>query len=281
MEQFDLNDVLVAGKITRLWGRGGDVFARLGVSTNGSLVEKDDTKLSYVTLRFPLGVVAGKPVTLHEGDFARVTGFLTQNQIQVSLRRFLDTAGVDGFLDNIPQDDRPAWHAVQFKRQSAVLNVLALEMISPIGDVAAKNGETQDNNQVTLEGIVARRWDYPRGEQVDRFVRVAIYDRFTCTAEDEINPANGLPRRMAHYVNVILPNGEREIEVKARQRIRVTGALRDRGQRVSLHQAILETGQSQLAELIQRCPDTDRLHEITAQWESLHVTAESLIVYSR
>lgn len=272
MEQFDLNDVLVAGKITRLWGRGGDVFARLGVSTNGSLVEKDDTKLSYVTLRFPLGVVAGKPVTLHEGDFARVTGFLTQNQIQVSLRRFLDTAGVGGFLDNVPQEDRPAWHGIQFRRQSAVLNVLALEMIEPSGDAI---------NQVTLEGIVARRWDYPRGEQVDRFVRVAIYDRFTRTAEEEINPANGLPRRMAHYVNVILPNGEREIEVKARQRIRVTGVLRDRGQRVSLHQAILETGQSPLVELIQRCPDTDRLHEITAQWESLHIAAESLIVYSR
>jgi hypothetical protein len=274
MEQFDLNDVVVAGKITRLWGRGGDVFARLGVPSSGSLVEKDDTKLSYVTLRFPLGVVGGKPVTLQEGDFARVTGFLTQNQIQVSLRRFLDTAGADDFLDSIPKEDRQAWHAVQFKRQSAVLNVLTLETITP-------TGEETDNNQVTLEGIVARRWDYPRDKEVDRFVRVAVYDRWTRTAEGEVNPTNGLPRRMAHYVNVILPNGDREIEVKAKQRIRVTGALRDRGQRVSLHQAIVETGQAKTAELVQRYPGAERLHEITAQWESLHITAQAMIVYSR
>jgi hypothetical protein len=276
MEQFDLNDVIAAGKITRLWGRGGDVFARLGVPTNGNLVEKDDTQLIYVTLRFPLGNVGGKPVTLREGDFARVTGFLTQNQIQVSLRRFLDTAGADGFLDSIPQEDRPAWHKIQFSRQSAVLNVLALETLSP-----AANDVAQVGSQVTLEGIVVRRWDYPRGEQVDRFTRVAMYDRWTRMAEDVVNPANGLPRRMAHYVNVVLPNGEREIEVRRKQRIRVTGALRDRGQRVSLHQAILETGQAELAELIQRCPDVDRLHEISAQWESLHIAAQAMIVYSR
>jgi hypothetical protein len=193
-----------------------------------------------------------------------------------SLRRFLDTAGADSFLDSIPQDDLKAWREIVFRRSSSVLNVRALALLD---ENAPLSGPA---SQVTLEGVVAQRWDYPRGEEVDRFIRVAIYDRWTRTAEESPrNSKNGLPRRMAHYVNVVLPNGEREIEVRRKQRIRVTGALRDRGQRVSLHQAILETGQAELTELIQRCPDTDRLHEISAQWESLHIAAQAMIVYSR
>jgi hypothetical protein len=278
MEQFDLNTASVAGKITRLWGRGGDVFARLGVSNQGRLVEKDDAQTTYVTLRFPLGVVDKKPVTLNEGDFVQCNGYLTQNRTEVSLRRFLDTAGADSFLESIPQDDLKAWREIVFRRSSSVLNVRTLTLLEENAELSGPA------SQVTLEGIVAQRWDYPRGEEVDRFIRVAIYDRWTRTAEESPrNSKNGLPRRLAHYVNATLPEqaSQRGIEVRKKQRVRVSGTLRDRGYRVSLHQAMLETGQSELVELIQRCPDTDRLHEITAQWESLHVAAEALIVYSR
>lgn len=195
-----------------------------------------------------------------------------------SLRRFLDTAGADSFLDSIPQDDLKAWREIVFRRSSSVLNVRALALLDENGPLSGPA------SQVTLEGVVAQRWDYPRGEEMDRFIRVAIYDRWTRTAEESPrNSKNGLPRRLAHYVNAILPEqaSQRGIDVRKKQRVRVTGTLRDRGYRVSLHQAMLETGQTELVELIQRCPDTDRLHEITAQWESLHVAAEALIVYSR
>lgn len=277
MEQFDLNSVVLAGRIIRLWGRAGDVYARLRVSNRGLLAEDDDAQSTYVTLRFPQGTVRGKPITLGEGELVRVSGYLTQHQIEVSLRRFLDAAGEADFLKSVPSDDAPAWHAITFERNSNVLNVRALRFPTDEQEDADDESVSNAVNQAILEGIVARRWDYPRNGSVERFVRLAIYDRFTRTMAT--NDQRGLPRRLAHYVNVQLPDSER-INPQPKQRLRVSGSLRDRGHRVTLHEALLSTGKSEVIELIQRLPDASRLHTISAQWESLHVQAEAVIVYS-
>lgn len=268
MEQFDINQVNLAGKIIRVWGRADDVYARLRVSNRGWLVEEDDAQSTYVTLRLPQGMVAGKAVTLGAGDVVKLSGFLTQHQIEISLRRFLDAAGEMEFIESVPPQDAPAWHAIVLRRNSNVLNVRTL--------ANASAGEEAKVNHVVLEGIVARRWDYPRDDKVDRFVRLAIYDRWTRTMGGPYR--RGLPRRLAHYVNVLLPDGLRE--PKPKQRLRVTGELRDRGRRVTLHEVLLGTGKAEIAELIQRLPYAERLHTIRAQWESLHVQAEAVILYS-
>lgn len=281
MEQFDLNSVVLAGRIIRLWGRAGDVYARLRVSNRGVLAEDNDLQSTYVTLRFPQGAVRGKPITLGEDELVRVSGYLTQHRIEVSLRRFLDAAGEANFLQSVPSEDVPAWRAITFQRNSNVLNVLSLRLLEGAQGPEADDEEGSASNAVNhavLEGIVARRWDYPRNGGAERFVRLAIYDRFTRTAKEE--GRRGLPRRLAHYVNVLLPEDER-INPQPKQRMRVSGSLRDRGHRVTLHKALLSIGKSEVVELIQRLPDASRLHTISAQWESLHVQAEAVIVYSR
>ncbi len=63
-ERFDLNSVIVAGTVQKLWGRGEDVFARLRVSTRRKIEETEDKFVSYVNLRFPEGEVQGNPVSL-------------------------------------------------------------------------------------------------------------------------------------------------------------------------------------------------------------------------
>lgn len=286
MEQFDLNSVVLAGRIIRLWGRAGDVYARLRVSNRGVLAEDDDSQSTYVTLRFPQGAVRGKPITLREGELVRVSGYLTQHQIEVSLRRFLDAAGEADFLQSVVSDDLPAWRTITFQRSSNVLNVRALRLLEGAREPtrgeqeADEDDESASNavNHAVLEGIVARRWNYPRNGSVERFVRLAIYDRFTRTAKAE--GRRGLPRRLAHYANVLLPEDER-INPQLKQRLRVSGSLRDRGHRVTLHEALLSMGKSEVVELIQRLPDASRVHTISAQWESLHVQAEAVIMYSR
>ena len=56
-EQFDINSAKLAGEVQKLWGRGGDVFARLRVSQRGLLVETDEAQSSFTNLRFANGMV--------------------------------------------------------------------------------------------------------------------------------------------------------------------------------------------------------------------------------
>ena len=67
-ERFDLNMAVLAGIIHSVWGSGSDVFARLGLSTRGQLVEEDDQFTAYVTLRFADGMVSGQPITIQKGS---------------------------------------------------------------------------------------------------------------------------------------------------------------------------------------------------------------------
>jgi hypothetical protein len=282
-----MNNVTVAGVLQKLWGRGRDVFARLRVSQRGLLAEPEDVHACYVTLRFPEGSVGGKPVTLQPNATVRVNGFLTHTEIDETIRKFLEAAGVPDLLNDVPPEDLDAWREIGFRRRSAVLNVLSLAMLDTEGQVLEAAGQGDEMsldilNQAALEGVIAQTWEYQRNGGVDRFARLAVYDCHTRTEDREGN--FGRPRRKPHYITVLFPAGKttggHEVQVSEKSRIRVVGELHDLGQRVTLHDALTRTGKSHIMELIQRLHGAERLHDISTQWETIHVRAGAVIVYT-
>ncbi|MFZ5884010.1 MAG: hypothetical protein ACOYYI_09550 [Chloroflexota bacterium] len=278
-EQFDLNAATVAGTIVKLWGRNRDVFLRLRVSLRGDVQETEDVYACYVTIRIPDGTIGGKLVTLQPGIVVRVDGYITHANYEETLRRFLNVAGRDDFFDkHIPPEDLDAWRAIQFRRQNAVLNALKIEPLA-----AGKKSQGEIVNLADLEGIVAKKWEYPRGKAVDQFVRIAVYDEYT-PARDDKKGNFGKPYRQPHYVNVLFPDGKTvegiEVKVKTKQRIRVRGEFRDQGRRVTLRDALVSLGSSDVIDMMGRVINPEALDEISAQQESLHVLANAVIVYN-
>jgi hypothetical protein len=264
-EHFDVNQATVSGEISKIWGRGGDVYARLRVP---SQAEGQD---SFVNLRFPNGTVQGRDIDLQPGDMVQVSGWLTHSEFYESIRKFLSAAlGEEKtFFDGIPADDLEAWRAIEFRRVNATLNVLSLE---------AANGHPV--NRAVVEGIVARQWSM--GEK-DHCVRLAIYDEHTPTTTKKEGNFGRL-RRKPHYVNVILPDGRtisgREVTLREKDRVRVTAALTSQGYRVTMHQALVNTGNAAVIQLMQRLPNAGNLQQISAQQESLSLEAAAIIVYA-
>ena len=283
-EQFDMNTACVTGTIQKIWGRNEDVFSRLRISLRGQAVETDDAQSCYVNLRFPGGTVPGQDLSLQPGDAVQVTGYLTHNEFDESIRKFLEAAGKPEFLDNAPPDDLPAWQAIVFKRVNTTFNVESLILLD---DNQKAAGKAPTINRVVLEGIAAREWTHTHGEnnseegREDRYLRLAVYDRHTRVTNEKGN--FGRPRRKPHYITLLLSGGKvagREVVARLKDRLRVTGAVRDRGYRQTLHEALLRTGDSSVIELMQRLPNAQTLHEIAAQMESGHVEASAVIVYA-
>lgn len=277
-EQFDLNVATVAGTIVKLWGRNRDVFLRLRVSLRGDVQETEDTYSCYVTIRIPDGMIGGKLVTLQPGVVVRVDGYITHANYEETLRRFLNVADREDFFDkHIPPQDMEAWRAIQLRRQNAILNALKIE------PVVGKKSQGEGVNLVDLEGIVAKKWEYPRDKAVDQFVRIAVYDEFTPTRDDKKGNF-GKPYRQPHYVNILFPGGKTtegiEVKIKTKQRIRVRGEFRDQGRRVTLRDALISLGSSDVIDMMGRVINPEVLDEISAQQESLHVLANAVIVYS-
>lgn len=275
-EQFDLNHVTTAGTIAKLWGRNRDVFLRLRVSLRGDAQETDDAYSCYVTVRIPNGTIDGKLITLLPGAAVSVEGYLTHANYDETLRRFLNVAGAEDFLEaHVPTEDLDAWRAIQVKRQNAILNATCVE---PLG-----TGGVKIVNLVDIEGVVVRTWEYPRGDAVDRFVRVAVYDEHTPIREDKKGNF-GRPFRQPHYINVLLAGGKTaddiDVVVRPRQRIRVRGELRDQGRRVTLRDALLSLGSTDVVELMGRVVNPDTMNDISAQQESLHILASAAVVYN-
>jgi hypothetical protein len=288
-EHFDLNTVTVAGVVQKLWGHEGEVFARLRISRRDLLVETEDAHTSYVTLRFPEGCVGGSPITLQAQSIIRVGGYLCHHWIQETLRRFLETAGDQTFFEWVPADDLPAWQDVTFRRSSAILNVLYLGLLDENGLTTESHGSEKDFeagtlNRAVLEGIISgKRWSCIHDDGVDEYARLAAYDRYTSI--DKRRPGNfGQPLRRPHYVNVNFPDGKtsngHEVQLPPKARLRIVGHLSDRGQQVTLHDALVRTGSKKAIALMQRLPGTERLHEISAQWETLHIRTDAAIVYT-
>jgi hypothetical protein len=287
VEQFDLNTATVAGTIIRLWGRSGDVFARLRVSLRGELRETDDAQSIYVNVRIPNGMVKNQPVTLQPDEIIMVKGYMTHASYDETLRKFLQVAGESSFLDeNIPAEDLETWRSIQFKRQNAILNAVELTPLAEgrrAGLSLSKPYKIDAVNFVDLEGIVVKTWEYRRDGEVDLFMRIAVYDEWT-TISREKKGNFGRPFRQPHYINILLPGGRtsqgKNVSAKIKQRIRVRGEIRDKGHRMTLHESLLALGSSEIAEMMGRVINAERMQEISAQQESLHVLANAVIVYN-
>jgi hypothetical protein len=280
-EQFDLNTATIAGTITRLWGRSGDVFARLRVSLRGELRETDDAQSAYVNIRIPNGMIGNAPITLQPEDVVLVKGYITHANYDETLRKFLSVAGELTFLDkNVRAEDLDSWRSIQFKRQNAIINAVELSLMMEAGK---KQNKIENLNFIDLEGVVARTWEYKRDGEVDLFLRIAVYDEWT-TVSSEKKGNFGKPFRKPHYVNVLLPGGKtvqgKLVNAKAKQRIRVRGELRDKGHRVTLHESLMTLGSSEVAEMMGRVINAEKMSEISVQQESLHVLANAVIVYN-
>jgi len=280
-EQFDLNTATVAGTIIRLWGRSGDVFARLRVSLRGEIREAEDASSVYINVRIPNGMIGETPVTLQPEDVVLVKGYITHANYDETLRKFLSVAGELTFLDNnIPAEDLNAWRSIQFKRQNAVINAVEL---TPVIEANKKKSKIESLNFIDLEGVVARTWEYKRDGEADLFLRIAVYDEWT-TVSSEKKGSFGRPFRQPHYVNILLPGGKtaqgKSVSAKTKQRIRVRGELRDKGHRVTLHESLMMLGSSEIAEMMGRVINAEKMSEISVQQESLHVLANAVIVYN-
>jgi hypothetical protein len=282
-ERFDLNGVVVAGTVIKLWGRGEDVFARLRVSTRGKIEETEDAFASYVNLRFPEGEVQGNPVSLSPGVQVRIAGFLTHTSYHERILKFLDAAGAKNFLEGVPEEDLAAWRNINFLRRNAMLNVLGIHWIGSDAEFGKKKlAESKDNNNVSLEGIVARVWEYRHKEGVHLFARLACYDKWTPTVPGKADHF-GRPRRKPHYLTVKLPDGKAggvPVKLEKKMRVRVTGFMADQGECVTLRENLLDTGSEEVIKLMGRLPNADKLADISAQQTSLHIEAGALIVYS-
>jgi len=271
-EQFDMNSATLAGVVQKLWGHNGDVFARLRVSRRGQLVETEDAQSSLIILRFANGMVGENDLSLQPGDAVRVAGYLSHSEFAETIRNFLEAARKPDFLENVPKEDLSAWQAITFKRVNTMFNVDTLDLLD------SKKPGVGVINRVVLEGPIAKHWTHSE----DVYLRMAVYDQHTRVTKEKGN--YGRPRRLPHYLTIVLPGGKstggREVVANVKDRLRVTGELHDHGYRRTLHEMLLGTGSTAVMDLLQRLPNADELHALSAQQESLHVVASAVIVYA-
>ena len=166
-----------------------------------------------------------------------------------------------------------------------MLNVLGIQWIGTdvqFGEAELLKEYEDAQNKVTLEGIVAKVWEYPHSDGAHLFIRIASYDKYTPTVPGQ-GDRFGRPRRKPHYLTVKFIDGTVNgipIKLEKKLRIRITGKMADQGGRSTLREELLDTGSEEVIALMGRLPNADKLSEISAQQSSVHVEAESLIVYS-
>lgn len=287
-ERFDINHVAACGIIGSVWGRNGDVFARLTVSTRNREFETDPRHSAHVTLRFSQGILGSKAVSLRQGDEAWIEGYLVHKEYHETLRRFLEDAHAQTFLDHVDPSDLNAWRGLTLKRRNGLVNVHYMSLHprddSPNEDFGLSENDTRFGcNLALVEGIVARVWEYRHDGGTDLFARLAVYDPNTPVDTRSIGSFGRL-RRFAHYVTVRFQNGTvpgmDAVKLHEKMRVRVTGQLRDQAQVVSLRDELLKTGSPKVAAMMQRVTDPSQLSGIQCQQESLHVLATGLVIYT-
>jgi hypothetical protein len=276
-ESFDLNQVQLTGLITSTWAKRSDVFARLRVGE-----EKHGV---HVTLRIADGMIGGDLVSLQPGDHVETKGYLIQHEYYESIRKFLEEASASSFLDSVDPADLDSWRKLLFRRRNALVNVLSMRLLAgnkPLAEFGPA-AEVRYANRASVEGVVARVWEYPHSGGVDLFARLAVYDEHT-RIEPGAEGNFGRPRRQSHFVTVRFLNGKTgvgiPIRLKLKARIRVVGELRDKAQVVSLHEELLGIGLPHIPEIMGRVVNAERMSEIHNFQESLHVVAEACITYS-
>jgi hypothetical protein len=133
-------------------------------------------------------------------------------------------------------------------------------------------------NDVQIEGIVTKVWTRSTrsngSADPDVYARLALYDRYAEVLPPKDNAkSDDLPRRQAHYVTILLPHGRTNdgvpVSLAARNRVRVTGFVREVPYRETLRHILVRSKQ------IDRIEDDD--DDILIQRISTYVVVQTLI----
>lgn len=173
-EQFDINQVEVAGTIKKIWSYGDlDIWIRLEIPSG-------ETK-HRITLRIPEGMIAGKMIPLQRGEIIAVGGILVNSPWEEPLTKFLENA-------DIPQERIAELNinGREIKRMSTRVDVLTLEKRERLPEKPLKD--------VHIQGLIINTWSY----NGNNYARLAVYDEHTKILEYR----QPFPKREAHYVTV-------------------------------------------------------------------------------
>jgi len=261
-ERFDANLAALCGEVTRIWARGGDVFARLDTAILQSTGESAVNVIPRATLRFPAGQVAGQEVSLLKGDRLRLSGYLTDLNQTETLADFLRKAEKLDLLQTIPELAGLEAHARRAITCIIPENLEHVEAFAPL-------------NSVCLEGVIAKVWDYDQ----HKFARLAIYDRHTQVTDQP--GKNGRPRRIPHYVTLQFSNGQvagRAVNIKPKDRLRISGSLIDRPYSEDLRNFLLDARQ---AEVLARIPNSDDVGELRIRRSSVCIVVQTMIQFTK
>ena len=258
-ERFDANQAVLAGQVTRIWARGGDVFARL--ETTEPALPAEAAEAPRVTLRLPGGLAGGQEVSLLKGDRLRLSGHLADLPQDEGLRDFLRRAERLDLLERHPE------LAALNGKARRTLTCLVPESLERIDAPLALN-------TVRLEGVVARAWEYDG----QRFARLAIYDAHTAVTAQP--GKDGRPRRIPHYISVLFPGGQlngRPVSVRPKERLRVSGCLVDRPYSEDLRSFLLD---AHLADQLASLPDSDLIADLRIRRSSACVVVQTLVQFT-
>ena len=257
-ERFDANQAALAGQVTRIWARGGDVFARLEALEPAESPEQ----FPRITLRLPGGLVGGREVSLLKGDRLRLSGYLADLPQDEGLRDFLRRAERLDLLERHPE------LAGLDGRARRTLTCLVPESLEPLENLPPLNS-------VRLEGVVARAWEYDG----QRFARLAVYDAHTAVTAAQPGK-DGRPRRIPHYLSVLFPGGQvngRPVSVRPKDRLRVSGCLVDRPYSEDLRSFLLD---AHLADALASLPDSDLIADLRIRRSSACVVVQTLVQFT-
>ena len=254
-ERFDINQVQISGVIQKIWDYDQDIFLRLRFKP------PEDKPDRFVTLSIPDGMVAGQLVSLQRGEMIQVEGHLVDVPYTEDIRQFFRDAKATNIFDSL--EDKARWLNVQVKRIGTQVAVTSLAPVS----------NDPRLNAVIVQGIAVRVW---RGG-ADLFTRLAIYDQHTSIISQE---KGKLPRRKPHYITLRFIErkaGNKAVQIKKRQRLRVSGHLHVRNYKQSLEDVLKRADQ---VVLLKDIPE-HQADEIAAMRESLYVVVESAILMTR
>lgn len=268
---MDQNVFVGKGTLSKVYRKNGDTYAM--VALRSAIASR-----SRALLKLPNGQIAGQTIPIKElaGRAAWISGYLQPEDITIEFLDCLQMANGLAYLDHIPRADLPAWSKLMFTINRTVIIPTALVLVSDLKDGAATlraYGEPFEPvaNQVELQGIVTHQWRYPETSDGDRYVRLAVYDRYA-----EILPTRGkkgrLPKQQADYFTVRLPEG---VEVKHRQKISVVGSFEASSQRFSLN-SLLNKLNGNADELVAKLDNSAWLRRVVLSYRVNYVCAQQV-----
>ncbi|HNB52812.1 MAG TPA: hypothetical protein PK530_12760 [Anaerolineales bacterium] len=272
LEQFHANAVQVtAGRVQKIWPRGGHILVVLGLETTESSPEPaleevespgDESRWLLPQLVLRLDARSPTPLSLFEGDRLDVTGWLDNQTYAESVRDFLTRGQHTEILELIPSERLAA-------QVSRTVTHVVPEKLTP-----SPNGDTP-HAQVVVEGLVARTWTFNR----HRFARLAVYDQHT-EIKEKAQGKRKFPQRTPHYITVQFTDGKlgaREVVLKPNTRVRVTGPLISRIHSETFRDFLLR---AHATDVLTDAPNSDKLAELRARYVQTYLVATTMIQFT-